>query len=75
MFVLLYVYWPYYFRDTITVALINCGTSVYAGFAIFSMIGYLAFKTGVSVEDAATSGKRMSTTFCVLNSVYLAIQF
>jgi len=43
-------------QDAILVALINCCTSVYAGFAIFSMIGFLAHKTGVPVQDAATSG-------------------
>ena len=48
------------------VALINCCTSVYAGFAIFSMIGFLAAKTGVPVQDAATSGLFIISQFILM---------
>ncbi|GFR99876.1 transporter [Elysia marginata] len=43
-------------HDAILVAFINCGTSVYAGFAIFSLLGHMAHVTGKEVEDVATSG-------------------
>ncbi|KAK3774625.1 hypothetical protein RRG08_035053 [Elysia crispata] len=43
-------------NDAILVALINCGTSVFAGFAIFSLLGHMAYVTGKEVEDVATSG-------------------
>ena len=33
------------------VALINCGTSVFAGFVIFAVIGHLAVRTGEAVGD------------------------
>ena len=45
------------FRDSILVPLINCGTSIYAGFAIFSVLGFMASEKGVNVEDVADEGK------------------
>lgn len=38
-------------RDGIVVTLINCGTSVFGGFVIFSLLGYRAHKTGVAFEE------------------------
>ncbi|XP_046331791.2 sodium- and chloride-dependent GABA transporter 2-like [Haliotis rufescens] len=43
-------------RDTICFALVNSVTSFLAGFVIFSVLGFMAFKQGVSVEDVAESG-------------------
>ena len=45
------------YRDSILVPLINCATSLFSGLAIFSVLGYMAFLKGVSVDDVADSGK------------------
>ncbi|XP_076447177.1 sodium-dependent proline transporter-like [Babylonia areolata] len=44
------------YRDAIVVPLINCGTSVFAGLVIFSVIGFMAHETGAEVEDVVTQG-------------------
>lgn len=43
-------------KDALIVSVANAFTSVYAGFAIFSMLGYLAKEMNVPVEDVATDG-------------------
>jgi len=43
-------------RDTFIVCIGNCLTSVVAGFAIFSVLGFMAGELGVDVRDVATSG-------------------
>lgn len=41
------------FRDTVIVCIGNCMTSFTAGFAIFSVLGFMAKETGLKVEDVA----------------------
>ncbi|XP_067841661.1 sodium-dependent proline transporter isoform X2 [Heptranchias perlo] len=43
-------------RDTLIIVTGNCITSFFAGFAIFSILGHMAWKKGVAVEDVADSG-------------------
>ena len=45
-----------YFRDTMIVCFGNCFTSVFAGFAIFSVLGFMASELGVPVSDVVKSG-------------------
>ncbi|KAJ2952014.1 hypothetical protein O0L34_g4274 [Tuta absoluta] len=42
--------------DAVFVSLANFGTSIYAGFAIFSVLGFQALTMGVSVSDVAGEG-------------------
>ena len=46
-----------HFRDSLIVSIGNCLTSVFAGFVIFSFLGYLAAEEGKSVDDVVDSGK------------------
>lgn len=43
-------------RDTAIVCIGNCLTSFIAGFAIFSVLGFMATELGVEVKDVATGG-------------------
>ena len=45
------------FRDSIIVCFVNCGTSVFAGFVIFSVLGFMAMEKGVDVKDVADGGE------------------
>ena len=44
-------------RDAILFAIVNSLTSILAGFVIFSILGYMAVRQGVSVKDVAESGR------------------
>ncbi|XP_059155826.1 sodium- and chloride-dependent glycine transporter 2-like [Physella acuta] len=44
------------YRDSMIVPLVNCGTSVFAGFAIFSVLGYMAHEANTSVDEIVTQG-------------------
>ncbi|XP_069049540.1 sodium- and chloride-dependent neutral and basic amino acid transporter B(0+)-like [Lepisosteus oculatus] len=44
------------YTDSIIVCLTNCGTSVFAGFAIFSILGHISHVTGKPVSEVAQSG-------------------
>lgn len=44
------------FRDTVMFALTNSGTSFFAGFVIFMVLGFMANEAGVEVKDVAESG-------------------
>ena len=49
-------YINFFCRDSFLIPIINCGTSFYAGFAIFSVLGFMANAKDVAVEDVAQSG-------------------
>jgi solute carrier family 6 amino acid transporter-like protein 5/7/9/14 len=39
------------------VSLINCGTSVFAGFAVFSLLGFMATQLNREVKDVVEAGE------------------
>ncbi|CAH1788711.1 unnamed protein product [Owenia fusiformis] len=46
----------YCLRDALIVPFINCATSIYAGFAVFSVLGFMATRANLPVEQVAVSG-------------------
>ena len=41
-------------RDAYTVVLVNCGTSIFAGIVVFSILGYRESVTGIPVTKVFT---------------------
>ncbi|XP_039256761.2 sodium- and chloride-dependent GABA transporter 2-like [Styela clava] len=44
------------YRDTILLAVLNSGTSFFSGFAVFSVLGYMAKEQNVNIDSVAESG-------------------
>jgi solute carrier family 6 amino acid transporter-like protein 5/7/9/14 len=44
------------FRDAVVIACANCATSLYAGFVVFSFVGFMAEELGKSVSHVAKTG-------------------
>uniref|UniRef100_F6TSR0 Sodium- and chloride-dependent glycine transporter 1 n=1 Tax=Callithrix jacchus TaxID=9483 RepID=F6TSR0_CALJA len=44
------------YRDSVIISITNCATSVYAGFVIFSILGFMANHLGVDVSRVADHG-------------------
>jgi len=44
------------YRDAVMVSLINCGTSVFCGFVVFSVLGHMAYVLDMEIGEVAKSG-------------------
>nr|XP_029726932.1 sodium-dependent proline transporter-like [Aedes albopictus] len=42
--------------DSVLIPIVNSGTSIFAGFVVFSALGYLSYQTGLPVSTVATGG-------------------
>lgn len=47
------------YRDALLTSAVNCFTSFLAGFAVFSVLGHMAFKQHKSVENVSREGKEI----------------
>ncbi|XP_042872914.1 sodium- and chloride-dependent glycine transporter 2-like [Penaeus japonicus] len=43
-------------RDAVIVPILNCSASILAGFVVFSVLGFMAKRAGVSVEEVVDAG-------------------
>ena len=48
-------------RDTFVLCLVNGGSSFVAGFAIFSVLGFMSYEQGLPISEVAASGKNITT--------------
>ncbi|CAH1777931.1 unnamed protein product [Owenia fusiformis] len=44
------------YRDAVIIAVINCATSVFAGFVVFSVLGHMAHRSNVEVKNVVDTG-------------------
>ncbi|KAM6961577.1 sodium- and chloride-dependent betaine transporter-like [Tautogolabrus adspersus] len=44
------------YRDCLALCCLNSATSIFAGFAVFSVLGYMAYELGVPIQDVVESG-------------------
>lgn len=58
-------------RDCLLLCLLNSGTSVVAGFAVFSVLGFMSHEQGVPIEDVAESGNASDCTLRCLARCHL----
>ena len=54
------LYMVYFYRDSIILTLVSEGTSIFGGFAIFTIVGYMAHQTGKPVDEVVQAGKGTS---------------
>ncbi|WFN34076.1 hypothetical protein L1S32_09500 [Methanogenium sp. S4BF] len=47
-------------KSAITISLANCFTSIFAGIALFTTLGFLAHQSGVAVSEVVSSGIRLA---------------
>lgn len=47
-------------RDTFVLCLLNSSTSLVAGFAIFSVLGFMSYELGIDISEVAESGRTFS---------------
>ncbi|XP_027222641.2 sodium- and chloride-dependent GABA transporter 1 [Penaeus vannamei] len=47
-------------RDALFVPVLNCATSFFAGFVVFSVLGFMAHKTGTSVDSVTAAGPALA---------------
>ncbi len=56
MYLCIAIIYVFPIRDSLWLCLLNSGTSVVAGFAVFSVLGFMAQKQGVPIDEVAESG-------------------
>ena len=55
--------------------LVNCGTSFFAGFAIFSIIGFMAHESGLPIEEIIKSGPSLGMYAFNKYPIFLGLRY
>ena len=50
-------------RDTFALCCLNSGTSIFAGFAVFSIMGFMAHELGVEIAEIQAAGETSLFSF------------
>lgn len=66
---IVYLYLVFY-RDCLALCVLNSTTSIFAGFVVFSILGFMSQQLGLSMEEIASSGKYYYNITC---SYYIVI--
>ena len=62
-------------RDALIIGLCNSLTSVYAGFVVFGVVGFMAHQKGVDVADVVDAGPALAFIVSILLTVLLNMTF
>lgn len=54
---------------------VNSGTSLLGGFAVFSILGFMATEQGVDISDVVSSGKMVGLLLCTDVYFFLFLDF
>ncbi|KAJ7386445.1 hypothetical protein OS493_008573 [Desmophyllum pertusum] len=61
-------------RDAVVVSTINCLTSLFGGFAIFSVMGFMAHTLNKEVSEVVSSGKQRCKQSCLQGALPLKLE-
>ena len=59
-------------RDALFISLVNCGTSVFSGFVVFSVVGHMAHILGNTPAKVVSQGIiRLTLNLTIINPIIL----